>query len=212
MKFLGSLLFAVAITTISIVPAQAQNNADGSPWTISSLVPQAVDFVNQFWAEEFDGMNLVYTPPTSINRYFGSTRTACGPTTIRTAFYCTVSHSIHYEYNFLNRALVNIGDFAAASVIAHEWGHAVQAQLGLFTATSVARELQADCFTGAFGKWLDEAGNLDPGDFEEGRTLFEQLGDPDDTSPDSDEAHGTSAQRSESYETGFTEGVSGCMA
>ena len=43
------------------------------------------------------------------------------------------------------------GDFAIPLVLAHEWGHAIQARSN-FTARTVTRELQADCFAGAWAK------------------------------------------------------------
>lgn len=211
MRRIWTFVIAVAIAVLLVLPAQAQVNADGSDWTLQSLVPAIANLTNKFWTEEFDGLNIEYRPPTSLSAYFIRTRTACGRATVQTAFYCTLSHSIHYEVNFLNRALTRIGDFAAASIIAHEWGHAIQTQLGLFSVGPVQRELQADCFAGAFGKWLDEEDLLTEGDFEEGRALFAQLGDSEETSPDSPTAHGTSEQRVESYEKGFRDGVSGCM-
>ena len=43
------------------------------------------------------------------------------------------------------------GDFAVPLILAHEWGHAIQARSN-FTARTVTRELQADCFAGAWSK------------------------------------------------------------
>ena len=41
--------------------------------------------------------------------------------------------------------------------MAHEWGHAIQARSN-FTARTVTRELQADCFAGAWSKHAQDDG------------------------------------------------------
>ena len=52
------------------------------------------------------------------------------------------------------------GDFVIPVVMAHEWGHAVQARSN-FTARTVTSELQADCFAGAWSKHAQDEGVFD---------------------------------------------------
>ncbi len=60
------------------------------------------------------------------------------------------------------------GDFAAAFIVAHEWAHNVQAELGRWEAKRKPwYELQADCFAGTWARHELEAGRLEKGDLEE---------------------------------------------
>ena len=49
---------------------------------------------------------------------------------------------------------------SSRSILAHEWGHAIQARSN-FTARTVTRELQADCFAGAWSKHAQDDGVFD---------------------------------------------------
>ncbi len=49
------------------------------------------------------------------------------------------------------------GDFVIPIVLAHEWGHAVQERSN-FTARTVTKELQADCFAGGWAKHAQAKG------------------------------------------------------
>jgi uncharacterized protein len=86
-----------------------------------------------------------------------------------------------------------LGDFAQASVIAHEVGHHVQNLLGISQKVhalrsrlssaeanqlSVQLELQADCLAGVWGHHADKARRMvDAEDIEEGLTAASALGD-----------------------------------
>jgi hypothetical protein len=53
--------------------------------------------------------------------------------------------------NLLPELKDKFGDFAIPVALAHEWGHAIQARSTL-TARTVTKELQGDCFAGAWAK------------------------------------------------------------
>ena len=81
-----------------------------------------------------------------------------------------------------------------------------------FTARTVTRELQADCFAGIWGHYTAQKGILERGDLEEALNAAKQIGD--DTLqrrtqgyvvPESFN-HGTSAQRKEWFARGFESG------
>jgi predicted metalloprotease len=64
------------------------------------------------------------------------------------------------------------------TILAHEWGHLVQGNLGLLKGQyyTVQTELQADCFAGAWAAHAGEEGLLEEGDLEEGaNALFRAL-------------------------------------
>jgi predicted metalloprotease len=103
-------------------------------------------------------------------------------------------------------------------VVAHEYGHHIQALTGIAqqissaqqqnpgqaNALSVRLELQADCYAGI---WAGKNRNLiEPGDFEEGMQAAQAIGDDTLThgqvSPDNF-THGTSAQRMQALRLGM---------
>lgn len=80
------------------------------------------------------------------------------------------------------------GDFAAATLVAHEYGHHVQDELEIqwrafypnydYIFTGSNKEAIADCFA---GNWMASTyydGTLKPGDYEEGIAALEALGQP----------------------------------
>ena len=76
------------------------------------------------------------------------------------AFYCIApdapnSDSISYDRAFLADLGAEFGRFIPALVMAHEFGHAVQARVGSPSA-SIAVETQADCLAGTWTRWVAE--------------------------------------------------------
>jgi hypothetical protein len=76
--------------------------------------------------------------------------------------------------------LSRFGDFVIPVVLAHEWGHAVQGRSN-FAARTVTKELQADCFAGAWSKHAqdDKVFDVSSADLnvEAMPSVFEQGGD-----------------------------------
>lgn len=101
------------------------------------------------------------------------------------------------------------GDFAAAAIVAHEFGHHVQDELSYQTNTlppnGKNKELIADCFAGNWAADVYYQGYLEAGDFEEAVFALEAIGDLDDFSPD---PHGTSEEREAAFQLGY-HGVQG---
>ncbi len=177
--------------------------------------------VDLFWAGQFAEAGRSYDPPDDIVGMDGPIVTACGRATPAetAAFYCTLDETIYYNPEFRLLVEQNVGDFAWVTVIAHEWGHHVQAQLGIYATEnpemdgglySVELEQQADCLAGVYTANAEDRGWLDPGDYEEAVYLTGVAGDPEGTAADDPEAHGTSDQRLAAFSSGYTEGLAGC--
>ena len=120
-------------------------------------------------------------------------------------------------------------DAAVAAVVAHEFGHHVQALSGILEATreavadnpdaanllSVAKELSADCLMGVWMSTARDEGRIEDGDIEEVLGALTRIGDDSltaDAGQVADAAtfdHGTSAQReywfAQGYDTGDVE-------
>lgn len=171
---------------------------------LPTLLAAAATDINNFWQRNFTDIRRIYVPPKMIP-YTGQIRTHCGIAEPNNAFYCPVSNAIYYDYNFVNRSYLNVGDYAVVGIIAHEWGHAVQAHLGISRGNSFSlqMELQADCFAGSYTKFAEVTGKLDPGDLDEaGEDLF-RSGDPKEMPWFAPQAHGKPLQRVGAFLDGY---------
>jgi uncharacterized protein len=146
-----------------------------------------------------------------------------GPLGDSAAVYCPGDDTIYISQKFaadiydgsLDHALPGssqgygrtLGDFAVAYIVAHEYGHQVQDELGLFDAygglPTMAFELQADCFAGSWAHSAYEENRLDEGDVQEEIDAALAVGDFDASNPGH---HGTPEQRAEAWNAGFESG------
>lgn len=64
------------------------------------------------------------------------------------------------------------------TILAHEWGHLVQANLGFLNGQylTIQTELQADCFAGSWASHAGEEGYLEEGDLDEGASSLFKAG------------------------------------
>ena len=100
-----------------------------------------------------------------------------------------------------------IGDFGVAYIVAHEYGHNVQQELGFFAQgrrlAAKPFELQADCMAGSWGNSVYRAGKLKRGDVEEALSTAKAVGDFEYLSP---QHHGTPDERREAWLRGYESG------
>lgn len=103
-----------------------------------------------------------------------------------------------------------IGDAWVYLIIAHEWGHAIQARLQA-DQVSVAAELQADCLAGATLFGAAELGFLqfEQGDTEELARTLAAVADDFPWTEESD--HGDARQRTDAFNRGAAGGRSACI-
>lgn len=92
-------------------------------------------------------------------------------------------------------------------MVAHEYGHNVQHELGFFNQgrrlAAKPFELQADCMAGSWGNSVYRAGQLDPGDVEEALSTAKPVGDFEYLSP---RHHGTPDERRAAWLRGYRSG------
>jgi predicted metalloprotease len=134
------------------------------------------------------------------------------------AFYCQApnaanSDSITYDRAFLTELADQFGRFIPALVMAHEFGHAVQARVGLPEA-SIVTETQADCLAGAWTRWVAdgeaEHSTLRAPELDELLSGYFQLRDPVGTSSAAESAHGSYFDRASAFQEGFDDGAVAC--
>ena len=191
-------------------------DTDGCPDTMQTLLVFAAEDLDAYWANFFLEEGVKYRPPAVFGAYFeeGEYDTECGPVELNNAFYCGGDHGIYYDYNFLQGELDDIGDFAPVIIVAHEWGHLVQGNLGILDEPrylTFQTEQQADCFAGAWAWNVEDEGYLDEGDLEEAADSLFKAGDDEDFPWFEPGAHGSPQQRIQSFQLGYDEGPYACF-
>jgi hypothetical protein len=225
---------------VDVSPILEETGQSGQPAAeISAADREAGEFVSvvladteTIWSEIFEAqLGRAYTPTTLV-LYKGVTQSACGGASGATGpFYCPGDRKIYLDTDFfvtLERRLGAGGDFAAAYVVAHEVAHHVQDELGVLAqansvrervgqaesnAISVMIELQADCYSGIWARYVDETlGTLERGDIGEAVNAAKQIGD-DTLQRNAGRVpmphtftHGTSEQRQRWFATGYQTG------
>ena len=185
------------------------------------------------WDKLFQQMGKQYVPPKLV-MYRGATRTGCGSgQSVMGPFYCPADQTVYIDLSFYDDMKTKLGaggDFAQGYVIAHEVGHHVQKLLGIepkvrqmqqgasqaqVNQLSVKMELQADCFAGVWGHYMQQQNILEVGDLQEALNAAEAIGDDrlqqksqGRVVPDSF-THGTSQQRYTWFKQGFDSGNPG---
>jgi uncharacterized protein len=178
------------------------------------------------WTALFQAAGKTYERPKLV-LFTEAVASACGQASSAVGpFYCPQDHKLYLDLTFfseLDQRFGAPGDFAQAYVIAHEIGHHVQNQLGIFERArrgggdanrqSVLTELQADCLAGVWAHHADKSRHLlEPGDLDEGLGAASAVGD--DTlqrrsggtvRPESF-THGSSEQRKHWFRRGMQSG------
>lgn len=204
----------------------------GSPEDEAGLFVDVIGTnIDDMWTGFMEG----YTPPVTV-LYTQGTQTGCGfGQSAMGPFYCPADSRVYLDLSFwgdLQRLGGSGADFAKAYVIAHEYGHHVQALTGATDRVqraqrsartraegnrhSVALELQADCYAGVWAANARRVSNdeivVTAADLHEGMKTAAAIGDDalqrrggGNVSPESF-THGTSEQRAtwlnRGYETG----------
>lgn len=182
------------------------------------------------WGEIFQQSGSHYQAPKLV-LYRGATRTGCGQgQSVMGPFYCPADRTVYIDLSFYQEMRDKLGadgDFAQGYVVAHEVGHHVQNLLGIErkmreqqqglsraeqNKLSVKLELQADCFAGVWGHYMQREQVLEHGDLEEALNAAQAIGDDrlqqqsqGRVIPDSF-THGSSAQRYAWFKRGFDSG------
>ncbi|MGE0093040.1 MAG: neutral zinc metallopeptidase [Alphaproteobacteria bacterium] len=236
---IGYFIFGIDPFTTEQIVSQiggAGTQEEGKRGTPEDQAGRFVDVVatnvNDVWSAKLEG----YEPPRVV-LYEQGTRTGCGfGQSAMGPFYCPNDETVYLDLGFWQEMETRLGasgaDFARAYVIAHEFGHHVQALTGTMNKVeqaqgrarsvaeanrySVALELQADCYAGVWAKNAAAVSNgqvaLEAGDLEEGLKTANAIGDDTLQKKSAGQVtperftHGTSAQRVEWLKKGYDSG------
>ena len=144
--------------------------------------------VQNYWKQAYpDEMGDPYDVVKTV-RFEGSTNSGCGPASAEMGpFYCPNDKQVYLDQTFFDDMLegqlgAEGGPFAIGYVIAHEYGHHVEDQLGVLgrvrtqkgpRSDAVRVELMADCLAGVWAKGAQETRD------EDGRAIIEELNQDD---------------------------------
>ncbi|HEX3905376.1 MAG TPA: neutral zinc metallopeptidase [Polyangia bacterium] len=134
--------------------------------------------------------------PAKLVLFSEATRSGCGTASAATGpFYCPEDQRVYLDLGFFEelqrRFHARGGDFAEAYVVAHEYGHRVQDQLGTMARVqraeeehpgergplSVRLELQADCYAGVWGHAAYADGKVSRAEIAEALDAAAAIGD-----------------------------------
>jgi uncharacterized protein len=201
----------------------------GQPQDMEQFLTAVTKDVDAYWTKTFKASGL--PEPKVAYAWIPSGRTAAsacgdedGAMGDDAAAYCPGDDTIYISQKFatdiydgaLDQALPGssqgygrtVGDFAVAYIVAHEYGHEVQAELGLFDTDggqlpAMAFELQADCYAGTWANSAARENRLEDGDVQEALDAALAVGDFDTANPSH---HGTPQQREAAWNRGFESG------
>ena len=213
-------VFPEAQETSPTVRSRGRNE----PQTIDAFLNDVIQDIDGYWEQTFAAADLptprvgfTTVPPGRV------VRTACGtPAGDDAAFYCPADDTIYVAQRFAAELYQGVarglpgeqagygraaGDFAVAYVLAHEYAHNLQQELGIFGngVGESARpfELQADCLAGTWANSAYAQGELHPGDLDEITNAALAVGDFDVGNA---QHHGTPEERRDALLAGFRSG------
>jgi predicted metalloprotease len=194
------------------------------PDTVPAYLDEVLADVERYWARTLTASGLDAPQVRHLWVEPGdSVRTRCGARADdNAAFYCPADDTIYVAERLASELWQGIsddfpgqragygraiGDFGVAYLLAHEYAHNVQFELGFYELNRrvgvKAFELQADCMAGLWSNAVYREGRLKPGDVEEAIGTALAVGDFDYFNANH---HGTPVERREAWLAGYSQG------
>jgi predicted metalloprotease len=171
------------------VPINAGTASDAQ---LKQHLDASMECLVRVWEPPVTGAGLIIVRP-SVTIYGAKTTTKCGTTGVN-AFYCAADQQVYYS-NRLDDELPIIAQdkWAVDVVIAHEFGHALQARTGiLISAKALGQnandektdllysrrlETQADCFSGMYIRSVSQSLGINQNDLQGIEGTYKAVGD-----------------------------------
>jgi len=218
----------------TVVPNDLLNFGDDKPpRDYDEFLALALADVERWWSEQYPVLYGEPFEPLQGGIYAGyPERTdpipGCGPDAETTydelqlfaAFYCPEGDFMAYddgESGVLFSLTSEFGPSILGVVLAHEYGHAIQARAGVLAAepATIITEQQADCFSGA---WVARAASgeavgleLTDEDIRSGLISIITVRDPIGIDQFDPGGHGSAFDRVGAFQAGFTDGPERCV-
>lgn len=192
---------------------------DGDPTVpVNEIAIRAIADLEQYWADNFPELYGEDFERISGGYYAVTADSPAPPCTTEpeeiagNAFYCSTEDVVAWDAELLLPDLQSrFGDFVIPVVMAHEFGHAVQNR-SHFTARTVTRELQADCFAGAWARHAQDDGvfEVSSSGLDTALAGVLDLRDNPGTAKTDPNAHGSGFDRVGAFQDGFDNGLDRC--
>ncbi|MGE0878121.1 MAG: neutral zinc metallopeptidase [Acidimicrobiia bacterium] len=187
-----------------------------------AIASAAITDVQAFWSGAMQQVyGKAYTPLAggSVAATSNARLPACGTHQLtyrdvqNNALYCPENDFVLYDTGLIRDLNTDYGSNVVATVIAHEFGHAIQNRAGV-SAPTIIMELQADCFAGA---WAAFANRTPSSPFQFGSQQlnatiggFLEFRDEVGVGAQDAGAHGNAFDRVGAFQDGFEAGASRC--
>lgn len=131
------------------------------------------------------------------------------------AFYCFQSDYIAYDdLELFPDYAATFGIGSLGIILAHEWGHAIQARTysesDVRNASGIVVELQADCYAGAWAAHSDSELYLGTEGIRKALSGMITFADPKGSDATDENAHGSAFDRINAFREGYEDGTAAC--
>lgn len=189
---------------VNQVIAQYAPGVPTATYTGDQLIDSFVGDVDIYWIDFFRAEPTTYSPPRVIS-FDQALKSGCGVVDPMQAgpFYCMQDETIYLNALFLSSIAWDFGEFVVPVVIAHEYAHHVQNEMGLLGGSLQAEELQADCLAGAWARDYATRFQIDEAELIAAMSLMIAIG--------GDLDHGPGTLRTKEFLEGFYDGSQSCF-
>ena len=158
--------------------------------------------IDTYWRQQSRAAGVRYVTPKLV-LFDGAHPVfdACSAGAVESHEYCPADGTIYLDVGTdsdasFGRLWATDSNFTIVTIVAHEWGHAIQDQRrGSGPRLSgIEKEQQADCLSGAFAHYAERRGWLETGDLDAAMALALRSGDS---------GHGPGWQREMAFEIGY---------
>ncbi len=169
--------------------------ANISPNELEAHLNKEMACLMKIWAPPVEQAGFKLPRP-SVTVYSGSVNTACGKAKSKNAFYCGADQQVYFATDLVRvwpRRYLQYR-MIMETVLAHEFGHVIQARTGLMIAgqawvhklgpdtakglrMSRRLEVQADCFAGQWVQSVAKSNQLTEDDLRRLLTVMDSMGD-----------------------------------
>lgn len=179
-------------------------NGYAEPQVLYTVVKEGEKYVSA--CKDRNGVNAVFTDTTPNAVYCGADDNRTGRIWLPVTTFQQM-----WTGNIFTRPSQRVGDFGAAIITAHEFGHHVVDELrtqatakgqNVSPITGKNNELLADCFAGVWASTAYYNNILEGGDFEEAVAAMFAIGD---AAPGGNDPHGSPAERVAALQLGYND-------
>lgn len=209
-------------------PKETKRNKNAKPY--AEALDISINDIQDYWADTmpkiYDGQEyeritsdrlFAVTPKTTAPGCSSKGGKSTYDDVKNNAFYCSLGAFVAWDdEKLLPELYTEFGEYAIAMVFAHEWGHAIQDQVGIINkGTSIEIENQADCFAGAWTAHTlendDETGfRATVADLQSAVAGMLKFRDTPGSDIRGDQAHGSGFDRVNGFSEGFEQGAARC--